>query len=137
MDSRGNDFQSLVFDFMPRYSLDRWLHPRSNEQTDKLSLSQLLNIAIDVADALDYLHNSSCPTVIHCDLKPSNILLGCDWTAYVADFGIAKLIDESMDQSNLNIGTESTIGIRGTIGYVAPGTSTAHYSHFLRSIRLP
>jgi len=124
IDSRGNDFQALVFDFMPRYSLDRWLHPRSNEQTHKLSLTQLMNIATDVADALDYLHNSSCPTVIHCDLKPSNILLGSDWTAYVADFGLAKLIGESMDRSNLNIGTESTIGIRGTTGYVAPGTST-------------
>ncbi|XP_066379592.1 receptor kinase-like protein Xa21 isoform X2 [Miscanthus floridulus] len=120
IDSRGNDFQALVFDFMPRYSLDRWLHPRSNEQTHKLSLTQLMNIATDVADALDYLHNSSCPTVVHCDLKPSNILLGSDWTAYVADFGLAKLIGESMDRSNLNIGTESTIGIRGTIGYAAP-----------------
>jgi serine/threonine protein kinase len=130
IDSRGNDFRALVFDFMPLYSLDRWLHPRSNEQTHKLSLTQLLNIAIDVADALDYLHNSSCPTVIHCDLKPSNILLGSDWTAYVADFGLAKLIGESLDQSNLNIGTESTIGIRGTTGYVAPGTSTVQKSHF-------
>ncbi|KAJ1261556.1 hypothetical protein BS78_09G038900 [Paspalum vaginatum] len=120
MDSRGNDFRALVFDFMPRYSLDRWLRPRSNEQTHKLSLTQLLNIAIDVADALDYLHNNSYPTVIHCDLKPSNILLGSDWTAYVSDFGLAKLVGESMDQSNLNVGTESTIGIRGTIGYVAP-----------------
>ncbi|KAJ1269818.1 hypothetical protein BS78_06G007100 [Paspalum vaginatum] len=120
MDSRGNDFRALVFDFMPRYSLDRWLRPRSDEQMHKLSLTQLLNIAIDVADALDYLHNSSCPTVIHCDLKPSNILLGSDWIAYVADFGLAKLVGESMDQPNLNAGTESTIGIRGTIGYVAP-----------------
>ena len=120
-----------MFDFMPRYSLDRWLQPRSNEQTHKLSLAQLLNIAIDVADALDYLHNSSCPTVVHCDLKPSNILLGSDWTAHVADFGLAKLVGESIDQSNFNAGTESTIGIRGTIGYVAPGTSSAHYSHFL------
>ncbi|PAN17205.1 hypothetical protein PAHAL_3G113200 [Panicum hallii] len=119
MDSRGNDFRALVFDFMPRHSLDRWLQP-SNEQTHKLSLAHLLNIAIDVADALDYLHNSSWPTVIHCDLKPSNILLGGDWTAYVADFGLAKLVGEPMDRSNLNIESERTIGIRGTIGYVAP-----------------
>lgn len=35
VDSRGNDFRALVFDFMPRYSLDRWLKPRSNEQTHK------------------------------------------------------------------------------------------------------
>lgn len=133
IDPRGNDFQALVFDFMPRYSLDRWLHPRSDEETHKLSLTQLLDIATDVADALDYLHNSSCPTVIHCDLKPSNILLGSDWTAFVADFGLAKLISESMDQPNLNIGTESTIGIRGTTGYVPPGTSTIQKPHFFSS----
>jgi serine/threonine protein kinase len=115
---------------MPRHSLDRWLQP-SNEQTHKLSLAHLLNIAIDVADALDYLHNSSWPTVIHCDLKPSNILLGGDWTAYVADFGLAKLVGEPMDRSNLNIESERTIGIRGTIGYVAPGTFIIQHSHFV------
>ncbi|CAN6345227.1 unnamed protein product, partial [Urochloa humidicola] len=120
LDTKGNDFRAIVFDFMPRYSLDRWLKPRSNEKTYKLSLTHLLNIAIDVADAIDYLHNSSRPTVVHCDLKPSNILLGSDWTAYVADFGLAKLVGESTDQTNLNTGTESTVGIRGTIGYVAP-----------------
>ena len=91
----------------------------------------MILVATDVADVLDYLHNSSWPTVIHCDLKPSNILLGSDWTAYVADFGLAKLVGEPMDQSNLNIGTESTIGIRGTIGYVAPGTFVIQYSHFV------
>ncbi|CAL4910412.1 unnamed protein product [Urochloa decumbens] len=120
LDSRGNDFRALVFNFKPRYSLDRWLKPRSNEKAHKLSLTHLLNIAVDVADAIDYLHNSSWPTVIHCDLKPSNILLSSDWTAHVADFGLAKLVGESTDQTNLNIGTESTVGIGGTIGYVAP-----------------
>uniref|UniRef100_A0A0E0JJM6 Receptor kinase-like protein Xa21 n=1 Tax=Oryza punctata TaxID=4537 RepID=A0A0E0JJM6_ORYPU len=119
-DSRGNDFRALVFEFMPKYSLDRWLHPRSHEQTHKLSLAQLLNIAVDVADAIDHLHNNSCPTVIHCDLKPSNILLSADWTAYVADFGLAKLVGESIEQSGLSAGDRSTVGIRGTIGYVAP-----------------
>uniref|UniRef100_A0A0D9V1M3 Receptor kinase-like protein Xa21 n=1 Tax=Leersia perrieri TaxID=77586 RepID=A0A0D9V1M3_9ORYZ len=114
MDPRGNDFRALVFEFMPKYSLDRWLHTRSHEQIPMLSLSQLLNIAVGVADALDYLHNSSWPTVIHCDLKPSNILLNADWTAYVSDFGLAKLVGESIDQSSMSF------GIRGTIGYVAP-----------------
>ncbi|EEE54710.1 hypothetical protein OsJ_02035 [Oryza sativa Japonica Group] len=120
MDSRGNDFRALVFEFMPKYSLDRWLHPRIHEQTHKLSIAQLLNIAVDVADAIDHLHNNSCPTVIHCDLKPSNILLSADWTAYVADFGLAKLVGESIEKSGLSAGDSSTVGIRGTIGYVAP-----------------
>jgi serine/threonine protein kinase len=58
-----------------------------------------LNIAVDVADAIDYLHNNSPPSVIHCDMKPNNILLDSDWTAYVADFGLSKLIGESMNIS--------------------------------------
>ncbi|KAL6658368.1 hypothetical protein ACP70R_003954 [Stipagrostis hirtigluma subsp. patula] len=118
VDTRGNDFRALVFEFMPNYSLDRWLHRQTDEQLHKLNLIQLLNIAVDVADAIDYLHNNSRPSVIHCDLKPNNILLDSDWTAYVADFGLSKLIGESMNISRSYTG--SAIGIRGTIGYVAP-----------------
>jgi len=119
VDTRGNDFQALVFEFMPNYSLDRWLHGQKDQQLHKLNLIQLLNIAVDVADAIDYLHNNSRPSVIHCDLKPNNILLDSDWTAYVADFGLSKLIGESMNISRSYTG--SSIGIRGTVGYVAPG----------------
>ncbi|TVU42698.1 hypothetical protein EJB05_09118, partial [Eragrostis curvula] len=118
IDSKGNDFHALVFEFMPNYSLDKWLHLGADEQWHKLSLVQLFNIAVQVADALDYLHNNSQPSVIHCDLKPSNVLLDSDWTAYVADFGLSKLVGESVDQTRLN--SDSSIGIRGTIGYVAP-----------------
>ncbi|CAL4957959.1 unnamed protein product [Urochloa decumbens] len=118
IDSRGNDFHAIVFKFMPNYSLDKWLHPAADEQWHKLSFVQLLNIAVQVADALDYLHNNSQPSIIHCDMKPSNIILGSDWTAYVADFGISKLVGESMDRYMSNSG--NSLGIRGTIGYVAP-----------------
>jgi hypothetical protein len=85
IDSRGTEFRALVFEFMPNFSLNRWLYPGTDGQCHKLSTVHLLNIVVDVADALDYLHNNSQPSVIHCDLKPSNILLESDWTAYVAD----------------------------------------------------
>jgi serine/threonine protein kinase len=118
---RGDDFRALVFELMPNYSLDRWLHPTPEDlkNVGRLTAIQRLNIAVDIADALHYLHCGCVPPIIHCDLKPSNVLLGEDMTACIGDFGLAKLL---LDPGIHDItSSESTIGIRGTIGYVAPG----------------
>ncbi|KAL0443837.1 UNVERIFIED_CONTAM: putative LRR receptor-like serine/threonine-protein kinase [Sesamum latifolium] len=81
------------------------------------NISQIGN-KIDVASAVEYLHHGYSSPIIHCDLKPSNILLDEDMVAHVGDFGIAKLLNE--DQ--LIVHTKNL----GTIGYVAPGlVSTA------------
>ncbi|KAE8804526.1 putative receptor-like protein kinase [Hordeum vulgare] len=121
VDAAGGEFRALVFDFMPNSSLDRWLHPGPSDACKRggLSLVQRLGIAVDIADALSYLHNSCDPPIVHCDLKPGNVLLGDDMTARIGDFGLAKLL--LLDAPG---GTESTIGIRGTIGYVAPEYGT-------------
>ncbi|CAN6200846.1 unnamed protein product [Urochloa humidicola] len=130
IDAKGNEFRAVVFDFMPNYSLDRWLHPSyvDIKKGHVLGIIQRFNIAVDIADALNYLHNSCEPPIIHCDLKPSNVLLGEDMTAYIGDFGLAKLL---LDPGSHVENTESTIGIRGTIGYVAPeyGTSGKVSTH--------
>ncbi|PIA40867.1 hypothetical protein AQUCO_02400134v1 [Aquilegia coerulea] len=121
MDMQGNEFRALVFKFMPYGSLEEWLHPRVNEQqhhSRNLSFIQRLNIAIDVALALDYLHHCCQPSVVHCDLKPSNVLLDDDMTARVADFGIAKLFSATSYDSAQS--QPSSDVIRGSIGYVAP-----------------
>ncbi|CAL4911034.1 unnamed protein product [Urochloa decumbens] len=117
---QGQEFKALIFEFMPNGSLNDWLHPKSDQPTlrNTLSLERRLDIAIDIMDALDYLHNHCQPPIIHCDLKPSNILLAEDMSARVGDFGISRILPECASKSIKN--SNSTIGIRGSIGYVAP-----------------
>jgi serine/threonine protein kinase len=121
---QGQDFRALVFDFMVNGSLDRWIHSDYEGQNGQvaLTLSRRLDIAVDIVDALDYLHNGCKPSIIHCDLKPSNILLNQDMRACVGDFGIARILDEATSKNALN--SYSSIGIKGSIGYIAPGNTT-------------
>uniref|UniRef100_A0A6N2MN85 non-specific serine/threonine protein kinase n=1 Tax=Salix viminalis TaxID=40686 RepID=A0A6N2MN85_SALVM len=121
VDHQGNDFKGLVFEFMSNGNLDQWLHPASEEQfrTRKLSFTQRLNIAFDVASALDYLHHHCETTIVHCDLKPSNVLLDDDMTAHVGDFGLAKLLSEASRSLSINPAISATL--KGSIGYIPPG----------------
>ncbi|CAL9002470.1 unnamed protein product [Prunus brigantina] len=121
IDNQGNDFNSLIFEFMENGSLDSWLHPRDDDesQSKRLSLIQRLNIAIDVASALDHLHHHCETTIVHCDLKPSNVLLGDDMVAHVGDFGLARFLFEASDSSSQSQ-TISAAGLRGSIGYIPP-----------------
>jgi len=119
-DLNHNEFKALVLEFMPYGSLDKWLHPDvySANPVNVLTLVQRLNIAADVASALDYLHNCQ-PSIVHCDVKPSNILLGEDMVARVVDFGLTKILTDPVGEQLIN--SKSSVGILGTIGYVAPG----------------
>ncbi|CAL5429460.1 unnamed protein product [Camellia sinensis] len=121
IDFKGNDFKALVFELMKNGSLENWLHPISfSEQQDPnyLTFVQRLNIAIDVASALDYLHHHCEVAIVHCDLKPSNILLDDNLCAHVGDFGLTRILSATTGISNHH--QSSSIGIRGTVGYVAP-----------------
>lgn len=120
IDHQGQEFKALVFEFMPNGSLDDWLHPASGAHplNKTLSLAQRLDIAVDVLDALEYLHNQCQPPIIHCDLKPSNILLAEDMSARVGDFGISKILSDDTSKALLN--SISFTGLRGSIGYVPP-----------------
>jgi len=125
LDFRGNDFKALVYEFMVNGSLEEWLHPvhTSDEEREQgnLNLIQRLNVAIDVASALDYLHYHCQMAVVHCDLKPSNVLLDGDMTAHVGDFGLARFRPEASVQLSSN--QNSSIGLKGTVGYAAPGNA--------------
>jgi LRR receptor-like serine/threonine-protein kinase FLS2 len=102
------DFKALVLQFMPNGSLERWLYSDNHF----LNMKQRIDIMIHVASALDYLHNGSPQAVVHCDLKPNNVLLDEDMVAHVTDFGISKLLRESDYVTQ-------TITL-ATFGYMAP-----------------
>ncbi|CAM8929958.1 unnamed protein product [Rhodiola kirilowii] len=124
LDHKGNDFKALIFDFMSNGNLDSWLHFSDQQQREMrvLSLAKRVEIAIDVGCALDYLHNGCETAIIHCDLKPSNILLDDDMVAHVGDFGLAKLLH--CVTGNLSEGESLSTAIKGSIGYVAPEYGT-------------
>ena len=96
----------LVEEFMNYGSL----HDALYKHKIRLSLPKILSIAIDVASALSYLH----PRVVHCDLKPHNILLDEDGHAKVADFGIAKF------KKGTYVNLTSAAAMNGTPAYMAP-----------------
>ncbi|URE15796.1 LRR receptor-like serine threonine-protein kinase [Musa troglodytarum] len=125
-DYRGNDFKALLYEFMPNGSLEKWVHPEANEQgqTRALSLIRRLNILIDVASALDYLHHNGPEPIVHCDIKPSNVLLDHDMVAHVGDFGLARFLNRSPVEASQRSSTSMIF--KGSIGYVAPEYGVAN-----------
>ncbi|MCO5606793.1 hypothetical protein L7F22_060983 [Adiantum nelumboides] len=102
----------LVYEHMGRGSLDLLLFPKEGLNCRKLSWAERLSIAVGVARGLAYLHEGSPDCIIHCDIKPENILVDDDGAAKLSDFGLAKLMSR---QQNF----VETI-VRGTRGYMAP-----------------
>ncbi|XXG58558.1 hypothetical protein AAC387_Pa04g0843 [Persea americana] len=125
IDFRGNDFKALVFEYMPNGSLNMWLHPNETEQHQfrNLSLIERLNVAIDVTCALNYLHHHCEKPVVHCDLKPSNILLDANTIAHASDFGLARIVHKEV--INYSKTPSSSLVVEGSIGYVPPEYGTS------------
>lgn len=79
-----------------------------------LELAERLDIAIDVAHAITYLHSYNDPPIIHRDIKASNILITEKFRAKVADFGLARLVPDGADVTHIST------QIKGTVGYLDP-----------------
>ncbi|KAH7675772.1 S-receptor-like serine/threonine-protein kinase protein [Dioscorea alata] len=104
------DKRLLVYDFMPNGSLDSYLTDNHAKQT--LGWKQRYQIAIGTARGLAYLHEQCRDCIMHCDIKPENILLDKDLCPKVSDFGMAKLMGRDFSRVMTTM--------RGTVGYLAP-----------------
>ncbi|GAA0167665.1 hypothetical protein LIER_22545 [Lithospermum erythrorhizon] len=118
----------LVYEYVPNGSLDKFLFQsksspelqrrKHDDGTEASTIKPVLDwntryrIALGVARAIAYLHEECLEWVLHCDIKPENILLGDDFCPKVSDFGLAKL------KKKEDIATMPRV--RGTRGYMAP-----------------
>lgn len=103
------DRRLLVYDYMPNGSLNAFLF---KEQQKFLDWKARFRIAVGTARAIAYLHEECRDCIIHCDVKPENILLDEDFNAKVSDFGLAKLVGRDFSRVLTTM--------RGTRGYLAP-----------------
>ncbi|KAK7392700.1 hypothetical protein VNO78_21144 [Psophocarpus tetragonolobus] len=104
--------RALVYDFFPMGSLQRFLVPPNNKEAF-LGWEKLLQIALGVAKAIEYLHLGCDHRILHFDINPHNVLLDDHLVPKVTDFRLAKLCPK-------NQSTVSMTAAKGTLGYIAP-----------------
>lgn len=118
----GNTY--LVFEYAEKGSLDNWLFYQQKHQYEDddslsppvLSWKQRVQIACNIADALNYLHSYVHPPYIHKNLKSSNVLLDSNFRAKITNFGLARTIQDESENGVLHL----TKHVVGTHGYLAP-----------------
>ncbi|XP_057802964.1 probable LRR receptor-like serine/threonine-protein kinase At3g47570 [Salvia miltiorrhiza] len=107
----NEEFEALVLEYMPKGNLEKWLYSHNY----CLNMMERLNIMIDVAFALEYLHHGYSMPIVHSDLKPSNVLLNEDMVAHVSDFGIAKLLCDGDSSVLTNTLATLEYGLEGLV----------------------
>ena len=110
----------LVYEYMDRGSLDNVLFRAQKSRLPILEWRSRFKIALETAKGLAYLHEDvrgQC--IIHCDIKPENILLNSMLSSKVGDFGLARIMNKEQTRT-------MTMHIRGTCGYLAPEWTSDH-----------
>uniref|UniRef100_A0A0D9XWL1 non-specific serine/threonine protein kinase n=1 Tax=Leersia perrieri TaxID=77586 RepID=A0A0D9XWL1_9ORYZ len=103
----------LVCEYIENGSLAQKLFDKDGSDDDVLDWNQRFRIALGVAKGLAYLHSECSEWIVHCDMKPENILLDKDLEPKITDFGLSKLLNRDGSDAILT-------RIRGTRGYMAP-----------------
>ncbi|KAK4576539.1 hypothetical protein RGQ29_027191 [Quercus rubra] len=106
--------RALIYEFMPKGSLDTYIYKQGLLDINcHLEWNTINQIAIGIAQGLEYLHRGCSTRILHFDIKPHNILLDEDFCPKISDFGLAKLCQRKES-------IVSMTGVRGTAGYMTP-----------------
>jgi serine/threonine protein kinase len=111
------DVPMLVYEFISNGTLFEFLH--GNDHRSRIPFDSRLKIATQSAEALAYIHSSTSRTVLHGDVKSSNILLDNEYNAKVSHFGASTL--KPLDKNDF------VMLIQGTLGYLDPETFVSHH----------
>ncbi|KAG2306519.1 hypothetical protein Bca52824_026267 [Brassica carinata] len=98
----------LIYEYVENGNLGQHLHGSGREP---LPWAKRVQIALDSARGLEYIHEHTVPVYVHRDIKSANILIDQSFRGKVADFGLTKLTE---------VGSSATRGAMGTFGYMAP-----------------
>ncbi|KAH1066593.1 hypothetical protein J1N35_031580 [Gossypium stocksii] len=116
----------LVYEYMPNKSLQESLFGDGHLS---MNWQRRFDVILDVAKALEFLHFGCDPPVIHGDIKPSNVLLDCDYRAKISDFGLSRIKVEGefgLDLFSQDLGRSQELSgtLGGTTGEHTPAIGT-------------
>lgn len=113
--------RALVYDFFPSGSLQKFISPPSNKDSF-LGWDKLQQIALGIANGIEYLHQGCDQRILHFDINPHNVLIDDNLTPKITDFGLAKMCSK-------NQSTISMTAAKGTLGYMAPEVFSRNFGN--------
>ncbi|KDP35037.1 hypothetical protein JCGZ_09325 [Jatropha curcas] len=106
--------QALIYEFISNGSLEKYIYKENSlKSNQQIGWGTLFEIAVGIAQGLEYLHRGCNTRILHFDIKPHNILLDENFCPKISDFGLSKICTKRES-------IVSMMGARGTIGYIAP-----------------
>ncbi|XP_012570617.2 rust resistance kinase Lr10-like isoform X2 [Cicer arietinum] len=114
-------YRALVYDFFPNGSLQKFISPQSNKDSF-LGWDKLQQIAIGIANGIEYLHQGCEQRILHFDINPHNILIDDSFNPKITDFGLAKMCSKNQSMVSMT-------AAKGTLGYMAPEVFSRNFGN--------
>ncbi|CAL1365672.1 unnamed protein product [Linum trigynum] len=124
----NRNLKLLFYDYLPNGSLSSLLHGAGGATAKFVGMEWEMryDVVVGVAQALAYLHHDCVPAILHGDVKAMNVLLGNDYEAYLADFGLARVLLAEGGEDGVCSKSKSSPRpvLAGSYGYMAPEHAT-------------